>query len=85
LLGERLGKGEKLHQIISQSPKIAEGVSTAKSLYEQCRNLPLDLPIAFAVYRILYENQMPTVAVKELLSREPGSEIHFDFTSQRLQ
>lgn len=84
-LGERLGKGEKLDQILASTPKIAEGVTTAKSLQERCLKLSLDMPISRAVYRVLYENQLPTLAVKELLSREPKCEMHFDLTSRRPQ
>lgn len=77
-LGERLGQGETLEQIQASTRKIAEGVYTAKSIHERCLNLRLDMPICAAVYRILYEGQAPREAVRELLAREPKTELHFD-------
>ncbi|MBL8822243.1 MAG: NAD(P)-dependent glycerol-3-phosphate dehydrogenase [Planctomycetia bacterium] len=82
-LGERLGKGETLDHILASTPKIAEGVTTAKSLYERCQELSLDMPIARSVYQVLYEHLVPRLAVKELLSREPKSEMLFDFIFKR--
>ncbi|MFO0815435.1 MAG: NAD(P)H-dependent glycerol-3-phosphate dehydrogenase [Gemmatales bacterium] len=74
-LGERLGKGETLQQIMSSTPKVAEGVYTAKSVQERCSAVGLDMPICSAVYRVLYEGQEPRQAVRDLLAREPKSEL----------
>lgn len=79
-LGQRLGQGETLIQIQSSTRKIAEGVYTAKSIHERCTTMKLDMPICTAVYRILYEGQSPREAVRDLLSREPKTELHFDFS-----
>jgi glycerol-3-phosphate dehydrogenase (NAD(P)+) len=75
-LGERLGKGESLKQITSSTPKVAEGVYTARSVQERCAVVGIDMPICAAVYRILYEGQEPRQAVRDLLAREPKSELH---------
>ncbi len=74
-LGMRLGQGETLAQIQASTPKVAEGVYTAKSIHERCNTINLDMPICSAVYRILYEQQPPRLAVQDLLAREPRSEL----------
>lgn len=74
-LGERLGKGETLAEILASTPKVAEGVYTAKSIHERCSSLQLDMPICSAVYRVLYERQPPRQAVQDLFAREPRSEL----------
>ncbi len=53
---------------------VAEGVTTAKSVYERSRLKGLEMPIMTAVYRVLYEELSPLVAVEELMSRSPRSE-----------
>ncbi|MFT3883788.1 MAG: NAD(P)H-dependent glycerol-3-phosphate dehydrogenase [Gemmatales bacterium] len=80
-LGERIGKGETLQQILASSQKVAEGVYTARSVQERCIALNLDLPIFSAVYRILYEEQPPRQAVQDLFAREPRSELSIGLLS----
>ena len=73
-VGERLGRGETLEAILASSSAVAEGVTTAKSVYERIGPLGLLMPIATGVYRVLYEGLSPKAGVIELLAREPGSE-----------
>jgi len=74
-LGERIGRGESLQQIQASTPKVAEGVYTAKSVHERIGSLGMEMPICTAVYRILYEGQPPLQAVQDLLGRDPKSEL----------
>ena len=73
-VGERLGRGEKLADILTSSPMVAEGVTTAKSVFERASQMNLDLPITAAVYQILYEDKAPLAAVNDLMMRLPRSE-----------
>jgi glycerol-3-phosphate dehydrogenase (NAD(P)+) len=73
-VGERLGRGETLQQILTSSPAVAEGVTTARSVHERTRPLGLDMPITTVVYRILYEGVSPVEGVTELMARRTGSE-----------
>lgn len=73
-VGERLGRGETLEAILASSSAVAEGVTTAKSVYERIGSLGLLMPIATSVYRVLYEGLSPKEGVIELLARAPGSE-----------
>jgi glycerol-3-phosphate dehydrogenase (NAD(P)+) len=73
-VGERLGRGETLKQILDSSPAVAEGVTTARSVYERTRPMGLDLPISTVVYRILYEGLPPAEGVTALMARRTGSE-----------
>lgn len=82
-LGYRLGQGETLQQIQSSTPKVAEGVYTAKSVQERCMAVGLEMPICSAVYRILYEQQPPRAAVQDLLAREPRSELHIGVSASQ--
>lgn len=73
-VGKRLGKGESLAEIIASEKMVAEGIPTARSAWECARRLNLASPIIDQVYAVLYERKKPTVALEELLSREPKSE-----------
>jgi glycerol-3-phosphate dehydrogenase (NAD(P)+) len=74
-LGERIGKGESLAAIQASTHKVAEGVYTAKSVYERSSKLGIEMPICTAVYRVLYEQVPPLQAVQELMVRDPKSEL----------
>ena len=73
-VGERLGRGESLADIQASTPTVAEGVTTAKSVYERIRPLGLEMPITTGVYRVLYEGVSPTVGMDQLMTRRSGSE-----------
>jgi len=73
-VGERIGRGEKLADILASTPMIAEGVTTARSVHEHADRLTIDMPISRAVYQMLYEDKPPLQAVEELMLRSPRSE-----------
>lgn len=69
-VGERLGRGEKLADILADTGMVAEGVWTAKSVHERATRMSLDLPIMREVYRVLYEDKPALAAVNDLMRRE---------------
>lgn len=69
-VGLRLGRGEKLADILSHSHHVVEGVATAKSVYQLLTRLGLDMPNALHVYKILYEGMTPKSALESILARE---------------
>ena len=73
-VGKRLGRGEALAQITASMNMVAEGIPTARSVFECARRLKIDTPIIDQVYGILYEHKTPRAALDELLGREQKSE-----------
>jgi glycerol-3-phosphate dehydrogenase (NAD(P)+) len=71
--GERIAKGATLAEVTG-GPQVAEGVFTAKSVYERAMTAGLDVPICAGVYRILYEGRPAREAVEDLLGRPPKPE-----------
>jgi len=69
-VGSKLGQGLKLEVILSETRTVAEGVKTTKSVYNLSRKVGVEMPIAEQVYRILYENLDPKVALKTLMNRD---------------
>jgi glycerol-3-phosphate dehydrogenase (NAD(P)+) len=72
--GERLARGETLDAILASTHKVAEGVSTARAVYEKARELGVSTPIMLEVYRVLYEGKAPRDAASELMLRSPREE-----------
>ena len=73
-VGEKLGKGETLEQILSGTQMVAEGIPTTKSAYECARRLNVDTPIINQIYSVLYEGKRPDQAMQELLGRDQKAE-----------
>lgn len=73
-VGLALGQGRKLSQILAELGQEAEGVTTARELYQLAKQLRVEMPITEQVYRVLYENLPPQTAVEALLKREPRQE-----------
>jgi len=73
-VGQRLGQGESLPEIIASTKTVAEGIPTAQSAWQCARRLNIATPITDEVYAILYKQKKPAVALEELLKREPKPE-----------
>ena len=73
-VGEELGRGKPLDQIISSMKMVAEGIPTTRSAYECARRLNIETPIIDQMYAVLYENKPPDQALQDLLARDQKSE-----------
>lgn len=73
-VGQRLGAGESLDQILSGMESVAEGVATARSVYEIAEQEGIETPIMTEVYRVLFENKNPADATNSLMVRPLRSE-----------
>ena len=69
-VGKLIGEGKQLDEILSEMRMVAEGVKTAKSVYNLSRKLDVDMPIAHETYRILHEGVSPKEAVLRLMTRD---------------
>jgi len=72
--GERIGQGETLEQALAASPKVAEGVWTSRVVAEQASRCAIEMPIAAAVARVLFEGLSPRDAVRALMERDSKAE-----------
>ena len=72
--GERLGKGETPEHIAASTQMVAEGVRTAKSVWQVACRMRVDVPITSQVYAILYEGKASKQAVRDLMTREAKPE-----------
>ena len=73
-VGEQLGKGRTIDEIIDEMNMVAEGVKTASVVMDLAQRFGVDMPIATAVTRVLYEGLQPREAVRELMERDPKAE-----------
>jgi glycerol-3-phosphate dehydrogenase (NAD(P)+) len=74
-VGYQIGKGKKLDDLISEMRMVAEGVKTARSVYNLSNRLGVEMPISHAVYKILYKGLSPMEATRQLMTRDLKNEL----------
>jgi glycerol-3-phosphate dehydrogenase (NAD(P)+) len=73
-VGERIGRGETLAQVLAGMVNVAEGVPTTRSVYALAQRLGIDMPITAELYQVLFEGKNPRSAVSDLMIRLPKVE-----------
>lgn len=69
-VGERLGKGETLEQVLGAMVMVAEGVTTARAARDLGRRHGVEMPITEQVCAILLEGREPREAMLALMTRD---------------
>lgn len=68
-VGLRLASGQSLAQILQQLGHVAEGVHTAREVFNRATDMGIEMPITCEVNQVLSHGQSPRAAVERLLSR----------------
>jgi len=74
-VGEKLGLGVKLDEILAGMTMIAEGVETTRSGRDLARRHDVEMPITEEVYHVLFENKDARKALGNLMERRLRAEI----------
>ncbi len=76
-LGQALGRGEALAEIVAGRRSVAEGVATSASVMELAASLGVEMPISQAVNAIVHDGASVAGEIEKLLARpfraEPGA------------
>lgn len=73
-VGEQVGKGNKLKDVLKRMEMVAEGVETCRSVKELALHHHVETPIVDAVYEILFDNKNAHKATFELMARDMKTE-----------
>lgn len=73
-VGERLGKGEKIGDILSSMQMVAEGVWNSKVVHETAAKLGIEMPLSEMVYQACYGDFDVKDALARMMTRELKSE-----------
>lgn len=76
-VGECIGKGETLSQVMSHMKMIAEGVPTCKSAKALADSVNVELPIVNAVYEVLFNDKKPAEVIHKLMNRDLKAEAEY--------
>ena len=73
-VGEQIGGGKKLKQVLKEMTMVAEGVMTSKSASQLAIKMNVNTPITNEVYKILFEDKDPVKATNDLMTRDMKTE-----------
>ena len=73
-VGEKIGRGKSLQEVMEGMDMIAEGVNTCRAVPRIVEKYNIEMPIAKAVHGILFENNDPLEKVRELMTRDLTAE-----------
>lgn len=73
-VGEQLGKGKKVDEIIAEMNQVAEGINSSKIVMELAETHGIEMPIAREVYKVCHEGSTARKAFAGLLRTESRSE-----------
>jgi glycerol-3-phosphate dehydrogenase (NAD(P)+) len=74
-VGEQIGKGKKLKEVLKSMEMVAEGVETSRSASKLADKNEVETPITTEVYKILFEDKDPVKATTDLMTRDMKLEI----------
>ncbi len=73
-VGEELGRGRRLKDILANMEMVAEGVDTTRSTCMLAARVKVEMPITEQMNRILFEDVKPADALTELMQRARKAE-----------
>jgi glycerol-3-phosphate dehydrogenase (NAD(P)+) len=73
-VGEQIGKGKKLKEVLKSMEQVAEGVETTRSAKQLAAKIEIETPITNEVYKILFEDKDPVKATTDLMTRDMKTE-----------
>ena len=73
-VGEAVGRGKSLGQVVAEMAQVAEGVTTTRSALALAERHGVEMPIAEQVALMLFEGKAPREAVRDLMTRKPKAE-----------
>lgn len=73
-VGEKIGSGNKLKDVLTSMEMVAEGVETTRSANQLSAKTKIETPIINEVYKILFEDKDPVKATNDLMTRDMKTE-----------
>ncbi len=74
-VGFRLGRGERLEEILESMKSVAEGVKTVQAVRHLAKAYHVEMPISEEIHALLWEGRNAHEAVRNLMLRDPKPEV----------
>ncbi|MEJ2721464.1 MAG: NAD(P)H-dependent glycerol-3-phosphate dehydrogenase [bacterium] len=81
-VGEKIGRGMALDDVLGGMVMVAEGVRTTRAAVGLARRMDVEMPITTGVYEVLFSGMDPAEAIDILMNRPPQDEMKWMSSSQ---
>jgi glycerol-3-phosphate dehydrogenase (NAD(P)+) len=75
LVGDRVGRGESLDDILQGIPGVPAGVLTCKAVVSLAAEHGVEMPITQQIHAVLFDGKDPRQAVTDLMTRQQKDEV----------
>jgi glycerol-3-phosphate dehydrogenase (NAD(P)+) len=75
-VGEALGRGQTIEEVVAAMNMVAEGVKSSKAVLDLSLRVGVEMPIAEQVVDVLYHGKQASEIVPALMQREAKPELH---------
>jgi glycerol-3-phosphate dehydrogenase (NAD(P)+) len=75
-VGEEIGKGRTLTDILDEMVMVAEGVKTTRAAIMLSKRVNVELPITEQVHKVLFRRKDPRKAIRDLMVRKARNEMY---------
>jgi glycerol-3-phosphate dehydrogenase (NAD(P)+) len=76
-VGFQLGQGKSLEEAVESLGQTAEGINTIKLVADKAAELDVYMPLATALYQIVYHGQPLELVIQQLMSGEYKHDVEF--------
>ena len=76
-VGFQLGQGKSLDEAVESLGQTAEGINTIKLVADKAAELGVYMPLATALYQIVYHGQPLELVIQQLMSGEYKHDVEF--------
>lgn len=76
-IGEALGRGQPLAEILAGMDQVAEGINTLELLKAEADRRGLPMPLVNGLYGILHQNRPVSDVFSDMMSREQAQDVEF--------
>jgi glycerol-3-phosphate dehydrogenase (NAD(P)+) len=78
MVGEQLGQGRTIDEIMADMNMVAEGIKTTRVVRELSQHFGVEMPISAEMYGVIYEGSPASQAYRGLRRRKAGHERESD-------
>ena len=83
-VGFQLGEGKSLEEAVESLGQTAEGINTIKLVADKAAELGVYMPLATALYQIVYHGQPLELVIQQLMSGEYKHDVEFQLAGTGL-
>lgn len=76
-VGQALGQGQSLEQIVNALGQVAEGVNTVRLVKAKADEIGIYMPLVQALYLVLFEGHNPREVAGSMMGREQSTDVEF--------